>query len=812
MKKILPFNKKYQGDSIESDLVHHDPLHVIVLGGGVLQLPIIKEGLKRKWKIIVVDQDENSPGKEFASYFLNVSTRDGHRILELLENKEYTKKISHCITVGTDMSMSVAIISKKLKLTALSCEQALVTTHKGKMREFLKRVGGGVHIQPDFCTSFDKDTLRKYMDKHSAAHPEKKNGYVIKPVDNMGARGVVRLYHKDDLCFVFELAQRESIHGEVILEEYIEGKEVSVDAFVYEGKCYLTGVADRIIHQENGLYFIEMGHNMPGNLGEEMIEKIRHTMQSIADSLGSLGDHKMSKYHGALKGDLKISAEKNVIVNEFASRLSGGFMSTHTFPLATKCNLMSIYLDLIARDKKAFLKGIHSVQNKISKGKGVCIERALVSSQPGRILGLSTPDISEFNHKDACVKHLIFNHSKGDILYPLRNNVGKLGHAIITGSSLRHAEELFHKLSGSLKIDVEIPEFNEREFSKEAKRKFNPKFCWVCRECDGNNCASKVPGMGGSGKMNTFRDNIKALEEIKLTPNYIDRRPKKEGLVRLDSNILGIKTSGPLLTAPITGSVSNMGGSISEWDYAYESGMAAKMLGLIPTFGDGATEDKYLIGLKVIQKLGVGFPVFKPRKSLKQIKKRIQEAYDHGAKAWGMDIDGLSFKTMESQNQPTNRKISSEIMELGNCTSIPFFIKGVMTILDAKLACEAGASAIIVSNHGGRVLDSMPGTARVLPKIVEFIHKNYAGVEILVDGGIRSGTDIFKMMCLGAKAVLVGRPVVIATIAYQRIGAYHLLRSYLNDLKKTIKIYGLSGIKDIYHNKQSSPIMVTSLK
>ena len=89
----------------------------------------------------------------------------------------------------------------------------------------------------------------------------------------------------------------------------------------------------------------------------------------------------------------------------------------------------------------------------------------------------------------------------------------------------------------------------------------------------------------------------------------------------------------------------------------------------------------------------------------------------------------------------------------------PFILKGIMTVKGAEKALEAGAAGIIVSNHGGRVLDQCPATAEVLPAIVDAVGGK---MKIFVDGGIRSGMDVFKALALGADAVLIARPFVTA--------------------------------------------------
>ena len=745
----------------------------LILGGSILQLPLINEIKNRGWQAVVVDKNKDAIAASIADYFINISTRDTDSIYQYLIDKQIN--ISHVVTAGTDMSLYVAQLSNLLNLSSISIQQATVTTYKNEMRTFL--LGAGL-LQPKQFSTHHKDEAEKWV----LSFIEHK-GFVIKPTNNMGARGVIFVEDIDDLSYSFELAQRESSIGQIIIEEYIEGDEISVDALVYEGTCYLTGVADRIIEKKDGKYFVEYGHNMPTQYNQNVILDIQNTMQKVADGLTVLEN---KPYHGALKGDIKITKNGDIIINEVASRLSGGFMSAKTFPLASDINLMSLYLDLITKNKNQFDSII-----KNNHYKRYSIERAIVA-EPGVIV--------EFNILEDAYKladTIILNHKVGDIVYSLKSNIGKSGHIIIQADTLELAEEIWFKIKTFISLKTIIPEYNHKLFIKEARTKFNPKFCWVCKICDGINCASSIPGMGAIGTMSSFQNNIKSLNTIYLTPSYINKEAKPLSKPILQTKIMGTIMSAPLLTAPITGSISNMGNSISEWDYAFESGIAAKNLGLIPTFGDGATADKYLIGLKAIQKLGVGFPVFKPRDNLDTIYKRVEKAISMGVKAFGVDIDGLSFKTMQNKDQATSRKTSKDLNTLATSFSIPFFVKGVMTLTDAKLACESGVSAIIVSNHGGRVLDSMPGSASVLPNIAKYVKENYPMVDILVDGGIRSGVDIFKMLGLGAKAVLVGRPIVISAVHSERIGVQSLLESYIKELYRTMEIYGCSNLDDI---------------
>lgn len=111
------------------------------------------------------------------------------------------------------------------------------------------------------------------------------------------------------------------------------------------------------------------------------------------------------------------------------------------------------------------------------------------------------------------------------------------------------------------------------------------------------------------------------------------------------------------------------------------------------------------------------------------------------------------------QNLPQAGKSVAELREIAAYAGIPLILKGIMTVRGAEKALEAGAAGIVVSNHGGRVLDQVPATAEVLPAIANAVGNS---MTVLIDGGIRNGLDILKALALGAKGVLIGRPFVTA--------------------------------------------------
>ncbi len=754
-----------------------------VLGAGLLQQPLIAEGVASGFKVIALDQNPEAFARESASQFIAVQIADATQVITAL--KPYQAELVFVCTIATDFTHIVAQVNEAFGLAGTNIRQSEVLTHKGKMRDFCREHN---HLHPPYICTQSKEDCIQWAAQNPCA-----DGFVIKPVQNMGARGVMFLQSAEELAFAFEFAAHFDKNGQVIFEHYIPAREISVDALCYEGQVFLTGVADRLIEIKDRHFFIENGHTLPGNFTETEYAAIQQTMQRYADSLSTLSN---KLYHGALKGDLRLTGDNKIVIGEIAGRLSGGFMSTHTYPAAHGRNLMQMYIRLMLSDRSIVLTHAEAIRTT-----GVAIERSLYT-EPGEIQGLPTADeLAEWakEFKPSGLLNTFCNYQNGDMVTTLQNNVGKVLHTVLKADTLAGAEKVFSDWKNRFAITTKIPEYNSRAMAKTAREKFNNDFCWVCKVCDGSYCASGVPGMGGRGDMNSFRDNIAALQEFKITPGYTSAGESPQS-IDTGLDLFGkaqLRLSAPILSAPITGSVTNMGGSITEFDYAIETGSAMKKLGLMPTFGDGASADKYRVGLHAINLLGRGIPVFKPRADQNELIRRITEAETAGAIAWGMDIDGVSFKTMVNRSAATRHKNLAEIRELAAASALPFIIKGVMTERDAATAIEAGAAAIVVSNHGGRVLDGMPGTARVLPAIAAFTRQNAPQVQIFADGGVRSGSDIFRMLALGAHGVLIGRPIAIMAVGLGRTGVLSLLSYYIRELEQTLRVCGLKSLTDI---------------
>jgi L-lactate dehydrogenase (cytochrome) len=124
----------------------------------------------------------------------------------------------------------------------------------------------------------------------------------------------------------------------------------------------------------------------------------------------------------------------------------------------------------------------------------------------------------------------------------------------------------------------------------------------------------------------------------------------------------------------------------------------------------------------------------------------------------------------------------------------PILVKGVLTGDDARRAVDEGAAAISVSNHGGRQLDGVPASLRALPEVVSAVNGR---VEVLMDGGVRRGSDIVKALCLGARAVLCGRAYAYGLAAAGEAGVMRAIELLRADLERTLRLLGCPSVADL---------------
>jgi len=330
---------------------------------------------------------------------------------------------------------------------------------------------------------------------------------------------------------------------------------------------------------------------------------------------------------------------------------------------------------------------------------------------------------------------------------------------------------------------------NIREVREEARKRFNG-ICRVCRECNGVVCAGEFPGIGGVGSGASFINNYKALAALRIKMRVIHGAGDPETSITL----LGQKLSMPILGAVVAGAKMNFREIITEEGLASAFIVGALQAGTLAMTGDGPDPILYTAGLRVIRNnAGQGIPFTKPRDRAELIA-NLRRAEDAGCIAVGIDVDAAGILPMRAAGQPVGPKTVAQLKELAQTTPLPLILKGIMSVEDALAAREAGAAAIVVSNHGGRVLDHTPGTAEVLPQIARAVRGDLV---VMADGGVRSGVDVLKMLALGAHAVLVGRPLATGAIGAGADGVRLILEQMRSELKVAMIYTGCVDLSEI---------------
>jgi isopentenyl diphosphate isomerase/L-lactate dehydrogenase-like FMN-dependent dehydrogenase len=210
--------------------------------------------------------------------------------------------------------------------------------------------------------------------------------------------------------------------------------------------------------------------------------------------------------------------------------------------------------------------------------------------------------------------------------------------------------------------------------------------------------------------------------------------------------------------------------------------------------GDGGNPDFYRWGIEALKKVdGNGIAIIKPREN-SEIIKRIKMAEEVGALAVGVDTDGAGLLVMASMGQPVGPKSKEELKELVDSTKLPFIVKGILSVEEAIIAMEAGVAGIIVSNHGGRVLNGTISAVETLTKIKEAVGDK---VVVIADGGVREGMDIIKFLALGADCVLVGRPVIWGSVGGRREVVKLTLDTLKNQLYQGMILTGANNLSEL---------------
>lgn len=317
------------------------------------------------------------------------------------------------------------------------------------------------------------------------------------------------------------------------------------------------------------------------------------------------------------------------------------------------------------------------------------------------------------------------------------------------------------------------------------------KFCKACPVCNGKACKNQVPGPGAKGVGDTAIRNYDKWQEIRVNMDTLCANEP----VDTSLSLFGKEFKYPFFAGPVGAVNLHYGEKYNDESYNDVLVSACAEAGIAAFTGDGTNPAVMKGATEAVKKAGgLGVPTVKPW-NLETVQEKMAMVKEAGAFAVAMDVDAAGLPFLKNMTPPAGRKSVLELKAIvDSCGEVPFIVKGVMTVRGALKAKEAGASAIVVSNHGGRVLDQCPATAEVLEEIVKAVD---GSMKILVDGGIRSGVDVFKALALGADAVIIARPFVSAVYGGGAEGVAAYVEKIGAELADTMSMCGAAALKDI---------------
>lgn len=305
---------------------------------------------------------------------------------------------------------------------------------------------------------------------------------------------------------------------------------------------------------------------------------------------------------------------------------------------------------------------------------------------------------------------------------------------------------------------------------------------------------------GGAGDERTRRRNRTTLDQLLLRPRVL------VDVARVDtaSTLLGVQLTHPIALAPIglqrlfhpMGELETARGAAGDGALFVVSTAASMRLEEVAAAAEGplwfqlyAQRDRGLTRALAQRADAAGYrgivlTVDMPRIGLRDRQRRA-----------GLDLQAFDYPNLAPSRLAVDASLTwADAERLQASTPLPVVLKGILTPEDALRACEIGVKAIIVSNHGGRNVDGLPSPSDVLPAIADAVHGRLA---ILADGGVRRGTDVLKLLALGASAVLIGRPYACALHVAGAAGVRALLQILRNELETAMAVSGCTTIAQI---------------
>ena len=393
---------------------------IMILGASILQIPAIEKAKEMGLEVIAVDMNPAAVGFSVDGVIKEViSTIDTPAILEAAKKHQ----IDGIMTLASDMPMqSVAVVSHEMGLVGISGDTALKATNKAFMRDALKTAGVPV---PLYFHVKGKEAFVEAVNKVRNA------GYkcIVKPADNSGSRGVNLLKEDADIDAAYEYTIQFSRGGEIVVEEFMEGTEVSVETLAVDGDVKVIQITDKLT--TGAPYFVEMGHSQPSQLSEETKKKIAEVAIAANKAIGI--------ENGPSHTEIKVTNDGPKIV-ELGARLGGDCITTHLVPLSTGVNMVETSIKIALGEKP----DLESKWNKGSAIRYLKTDIGVVKEIKGIKEAEKIPGISQVS----------IVHGVGEQVGEIKSSVDRAGFVISQADDAQKAVAVAEEGISKIKFEV----------------------------------------------------------------------------------------------------------------------------------------------------------------------------------------------------------------------------------------------------------------------------------------------------------------------------------------------------------------------
>ena len=369
---------------------------IMILGASILQLPAIEKAKEMSLDVIAVDMNPEAIGFKVPGVIKEViSTIDTPAIVEAAKKHQ----INGIMTLATDLPMrSVAAVAKEMGLVGIDADTALKATNKAEMRKALQ--AGGVPI-PKFYKVANEE---EYMEAVKSFNVP----FIVKSADSSGSRGIYEVQNINDEKIIkeaFEYCRLFSRVGDVVVEEYMSGPEVSVETLSIDGECHIIQITDKIT--TGAPHYVEMGHSQPTRFGEETVNKIKEIAKAANKAIGIK--------NGPSHTEIIVTSEGPKIV-ELGARLGGDCITTHLVPLSTGVNMVECCIRIALAEKP-------DIETRWNKGSAI----RYFQQHAGVVKSIEGVEEAE---KLSGVKQIIIVHGVGEEITEIDSSSARMGFII----------------------------------------------------------------------------------------------------------------------------------------------------------------------------------------------------------------------------------------------------------------------------------------------------------------------------------------------------------------------------------------------